>query len=589
MFATASAAPVSQPQSLGPVTPTIYGPVRGLRLGSTTVYHGVPFAEPPLQHLRWKSPQPPQKWTEVKDTVAAGPVCSQMDIIKGQRKGEEDCLYLSVYVPDGCTAANPCPVMQWIYGGAWITGSNAEHDGEYLAKTHNVVVVAANYRLDSLGWLALRELQEETDDGSFGNYGLHDQRAAMRWTQGSIQAFGGDPYQVTIFGESAGGWSVCQHLVSPQSNRLFSHAIIESGDCDGPWMIFDGDDAQMWGEALTTRMGCSGPDRLSCLRSKPLKDVMLPYVDFLCPFPTLQHSNPYCNQSAHDANATGGLQWPTARPPFAPVVGYGAVIDRTDRGLPDTPIQLINKGLVNVSPLGKKVSVMLGTNTDEFALFLIAVPFVIHGTHFEVRNSDFHRITQHVTEYHRHWNKTTATQIEAAYPAKDYKHPAARLAEAATDFCFRCGTRIAARALAAAGIDTYLYTFDFKAAAWSDTDSLLCELKGEVGCGVQHTDEIPYIFGNIDKKALHPKDNAKKEKMMKTMGTYWTNLAKYGTPNNEEVPVQWPRYVEAEDKHLILAEKVEVSSQLAKPKCDFWDTLPREGPYSSFPFRSRNN
>ena len=108
-----------------------------------------------------------------------------------------------------------------------------------------MVVVAANYRLDVLGWLAMEELRKEDDEDAYGNYGLQDQRFAMQWTQRNIAAFGGDPNMVTIFGESAGGYSVCQHIVSPASDRLFSQAIVESGDCDGPWMVLDGHDAKV--------------------------------------------------------------------------------------------------------------------------------------------------------------------------------------------------------------------------------------------------------------------------------------------------------------------------------------------------------
>merc|ERR1711907_315593 len=126
----------------------------------------------------------------------------------------------------------------------------------------------------------------------------------MRWTQRNIRQFGGDPDKVTIFGESAGAWSVCQHLVAPASNRLFSHAIMESGDCDGPWMILDGLNAKRFGDVFATATGCplkgSSADRVSCLRSLSLKEIMLPYVSWFCFLN--KTSNPYCNHSSvnHD-------------------------------------------------------------------------------------------------------------------------------------------------------------------------------------------------------------------------------------------------------------------------------------------------
>jgi len=218
------------------------GPIQGSYdiLTGVTSFHGVPFAAAPTGDLRWKAPERPTPWTKTRKTTSPVHQCPQFDLIKGIRLGEEDCLYMSIYVPKGCTAANPCPVMQWIYGGAWIIGSNREfgvYDGANFAKKNGVIIVAGNYRLDTFGWLALDELELESADGSYGNYGLKDQRAAMQWTQRNIHLFGGDSDKVTIYGESAGGWSVCQHLVSPGSNQLFSHAIVESGDCDGPWMV----------------------------------------------------------------------------------------------------------------------------------------------------------------------------------------------------------------------------------------------------------------------------------------------------------------------------------------------------------------
>ena len=229
----------SAEQRKGPVVATDDGPVQGNPAKDRiTEFHGIPFAAPPVGDLRWKEPQRPQPWTAPLETTKTGASCPQFDLVRGLMIGKEDCLFMSVYVPDSCTAAKPCPVMQWIYGGAWILGSNHEfgvYDGAYLARKHGVIIVAANYRLDALGWIALQELEDEGSDKAYSNYGLQDQRASMQWTQRNILNFGGDPDKVTIFGESAGGFSVCQHTVSPPSNGLFSHAIVESGDCDGPW------------------------------------------------------------------------------------------------------------------------------------------------------------------------------------------------------------------------------------------------------------------------------------------------------------------------------------------------------------------
>ena len=311
-------------------------------------YHGIPFAAPPTGSLRWALPQAPMPWNRTLQATEKSS-CPQLDLIKGVMLGKESCLHLSVYTPAACTAGTPCAVMQWIYGGAWILGSNyefGEYDGAELAHKFGVVVVAGNYRLDSLGWLALEELKGP--DGSYGNYGLHDQRAALQWTQRNVARFGGDPNRVTIFGESAGGFSVCQHMVSPASNGLFSSAIMESGDCDGPWMIFPSEPAKAFGDAFATALGCSaGADRVSCLRELKLKDALMPLAkEWLCPSSALEARanppNPWCNTTslpevplpsvvaarndvirrsaaldAELASRQNSSRWPIVRPPSA--------------------------------------------------------------------------------------------------------------------------------------------------------------------------------------------------------------------------------------------------------------------------------
>jgi para-nitrobenzyl esterase len=194
-----------------PTANTTDGVVRGRVYAGCNVFRGVPFAEPPTGPLRWRSPRPKEPWRDVREAAIPAAQCPQLDLLKGLYLGKEDCLYLSVYSPPSCTSDSPCPVMFWIYGGAWSIGGNGEfglYTGQHLAMKHGVVVVSTNYRLDVLGWLALEELTG--DDGGYANWGLRDQTLALHWTPANVRSFGGDPAQVTIFGESAGGFSVCQ-------------------------------------------------------------------------------------------------------------------------------------------------------------------------------------------------------------------------------------------------------------------------------------------------------------------------------------------------------------------------------------------
>ena len=204
--------------------------------GEVMVYRGVPFAAPPVGDLRWRPPEPPAAWEGVRDATEAAPACMQNPLPAAVRtfydagvdRMDEDCLYLNVW-----TAAGPddrVPVLVWIHGGGLSIGNGADitYDGTRLAQ-RGVVLVTINYRLGAFGYLAHPLLGAESGHGASGNYGLLDQVAALGWVQRNIAAFGGDPSRVTIFGESAGSWSVNQLMATPLARGLFHAAIGESG------------------------------------------------------------------------------------------------------------------------------------------------------------------------------------------------------------------------------------------------------------------------------------------------------------------------------------------------------------------------
>ena len=197
------------------------------------IFKGIPFAAPPVGALRWKAPQPAASWTGVRKAVEFGSRCMQghiyNDMIFRDPGPSEDCLYLNVWTP-AASVQERLPVMVWIYGGGYSAGAASEprQDGENLARK-GVVVVSMNYRLGVFGFFVHPELAQESGHGSSGNYGLIDQVAALRWVQRNIAAFGGDPGNVTIFGESAGSFSVSALMASPLAQGLFQRAIGESG------------------------------------------------------------------------------------------------------------------------------------------------------------------------------------------------------------------------------------------------------------------------------------------------------------------------------------------------------------------------
>ena len=201
--------------------------------GQVRIFLGVPYAAPPVGPLRWKPPQPEAKWKGVRDATNFGYRCMQPQIYSDMHfrdPGEsEDCLTLNVWTPAKNKKAN-LPVMVWIYGGGYIAGTTSEprQDGEHLA-TKGVVVVSMNYRLGVFGFFVHADLAAESPEHASGNYGLMDQTAALRWVQQNIRAFGGNPANVTLFGESAGSFSVSAQMASPLAQGLFEHAIGESG------------------------------------------------------------------------------------------------------------------------------------------------------------------------------------------------------------------------------------------------------------------------------------------------------------------------------------------------------------------------
>lgn len=209
------------------------GALQGVSEEGVTAYKGIPYAQPPVGPLRWRAPVPAEGWTGVRDAKAFGPACLQPPpsptsvYAGGMAPMAEDCLSLNIWAPAG---GRKLPVMIWIHGGALLGGSSSEplYDGAKLAR-QGIVLVSINYRLGLLGYFAHPALSAESPQKLSGNYGLLDQIEALKWVRDNIAAFGGDPSQVTIAGESAGGLSAIAVMASPQARGLFQRAIVQSG------------------------------------------------------------------------------------------------------------------------------------------------------------------------------------------------------------------------------------------------------------------------------------------------------------------------------------------------------------------------
>lgn len=319
---------------------TRYGAVEGLVRGDVTAFLGVPFAASPVGDLRWRPPVPPTPWAGVRPAVEYGPAVPQChDAVAEEMLGqlpypaaEDGCLNLNVWTPG--TGDGPRPVMVWIHGGAFLNGSGRDvvYDGSRLAAKHGVVVVTVNYRVGVLGFLHLAEVLG-AEHVSSGNVGLLDQVAALRWVGENIAAFGGDPGNVTVFGQSAGAMSIVSLITSPVASGLFHRAVAQSGS----------------GELV------GSPERADAVTHEVLAVLGLDESEAhrLWEVPVAELIA--AEESVIAALRAGGDE---VGLPFVPVVD-GVV-------LPARPLDAIRAGTVTPVPL------LLGANRDEGGLFLLA-------------------------------------------------------------------------------------------------------------------------------------------------------------------------------------------------------------------------
>lgn len=492
------------------------GPVQGALHETTRAFLGIPYAAPPVGDLRWRAPSPAAAWTDPLDATKKGAPCAQNGLLGGgfDAKSKEDCLFVNVWTPSK-PASDKLPVLVWIHGGAFElgSGSDKDYDGQVLSQTTGAVVVNMNYRLGPLGFLGLDALAAESDsEGSTGTYGLQDQRAALAWVKANIAAFGGDPGKVMLFGESAGGISTCMHLVSPASEGLFQSAVIESGPCDNATTL---EEANTQGAAFITALGCDGEaDVPACLRSKPVEEV-------LAALPTSPDFF------------------------FGDQASWFPVVDGVT--LPKTPGELLAAGQFS------KVPVILGSNGDEGSIFIY-----LAGDAAKVEtDAEFEAFVEGLLPGH-------GADIVANYPSADYGSPQAAATAALGDAVFVCAARRTARALSAAGVDTFLYHFTFKPGS-----TLLGDL------GSFHSAEVKYVFGNPTQLlpgALSEEETTLSESIM----GYWSRHADKGDPNGEGA-LEWPSYSAATDQSLHLDTTLSTETGLKKDLCDFWDTIGNVG------------
>jgi para-nitrobenzyl esterase len=507
----AAASPAS-----GGASPIVHidgGLVRGASAAGVNSFLGLPYAAPPTGKLRWRPPQPAASWSGVRDATQFGAACPQAltaNPFLPPGTISEDCLNLNVYTPTPRSGSHR-PVLVWIHGGGLVQDGGRNYDGTKLA-ADGTVVVTINYRLGALGFLAHPALASH---GAAGNYGLMDQQAALRWVQRNIAQFGGDPRNVTIAGQSAGGLSVLAQIVSPSTRGLFQKAIVQSGTFalnQRPLAA-----AEASGETFAQSVGCAD-QTAACLRSVPVSDLVSKF----------------------------GVEIP-------------GVVD----------------GSVLTQPIGTalargqfaRVPVINGITHDEELLFVAGLGITVsQGTNIPLAGDPMNPANYQA-------NIAQALGVPAAraaaianeYPLSAYPSPVAAFSLLVSDASFACPALQVDRWTATRGVPTYAYQFNDDNAPLN----ILPPDKQHMGLST-HGTELPYLFDQPNApfpvtRTLTPDQQA----LAASMRTAWASFAASGNPSTRAL--SWPPIGNGTKVLSLVPLQSQVTTDFAAAHhCSFW-------------------
>ncbi|WP_285558905.1 carboxylesterase/lipase family protein [Actinoplanes regularis] len=508
--ATVIAPPATASAAADPsIVTTETGTVQGVVAADRRTFSGIPYAAPPIGALRWKPPQPAPAWAGIRDAGEPGAPCAQPNV----PSSSEDCLYLNVTTPP-VSKGTRLPVLVWIHGGSLTTGAGSYYPATRLLAAGPILLVTVNYRLGALGFLAHPALDDGT--AKSGAYGFADQTAALRWVRRNIAAFGGDPGNVTLAGESAGGGSTCAQLVSPAAAGLFQRAIIQSAPCVNatalPWWRPLAQSESLGLRAAAT-FGCAdAPTAAACLRKVPVATLL--------------------------AAAT-----PSSQIAFPPGIG-GDV-------LPEDPGVAVSSGRFN------RVPVIHGGTRDEHRLF-VALQELSSGRPMSA--DDY-------TTMLRTTFGTDSGAILARYPLSRFGSPSLAAATVLTDAGWSCPALRTEQAFAK-WVPTFAYEFaDANAPVFAGTESV------SFPQAAYHAAELQYLFaGPVFPDVLSPQQTRLSQQMVR----YWVRFTTTGTLAGAGSPA-WPRFSPGSTQVLSLAPGaggIQGADLSAEHNCAFWARYP---------------
>jgi para-nitrobenzyl esterase len=503
------------------VAVTTLGEIKAVdRLGMRS-YFAIPFAAPPVGELRWMPPAPPQKWTTRLERTASAAPCLQTSDSPFRLSGDsEDCLYLDVHAPTG---EGPFPVMVNLHGGAFNTGGPAVYADPSPLVTKGVIVVNVAYRLGAMGFLAHPALAV---NGAAGNYGIMDQQAALKWVQENIASFGGDKDNVTVFGESAGGFSVMVHLASPGSKGLFQKAIVQSGNY--------GNDRQLSGTQMAAVSDSIVNKAIDAAKAAGVGGIN-------CAAGSVTAA---CLRSLPDAVVRNHLA--------------AAIYAALPIMVPSVDGKVLPKSVKATFAAGEnnKVPVIDGTNQDEYALY-VAIDEARRraaasppntdpaNTGFSLPPQAYGAVVAGLTAGS---GANVADITTRTYPLSNYGsnpalQPSLAVAALATDLGFACPALRTVQRIATQGSPVWMYEFRDQTAIPS-VGMVNGKYTLSFPQGAAHSYDLQYLYN------LHDLANDEQRQLQTAMTRYWTNFARTGNPNTgTDVTVSWPAFT-ATDKIL---------------------------------------